>query len=442
MRIQRKGIAAIAFAALLSITAAGCASSDTNSSSSGSTTDSTSDATSGEITVAAQAWMITKLRLGEMAENFETANPGVTINVVEYADTQALTNFSLLWSQGKSDQDIVVVDGASTAVQFLAQDLTIDFNEAGFFEGSTAKDKFIGESLSFTELDGIQFAIPLGLETYNISANKKFFGDAGLLDSDGNIPAPESWDEVYEMASAMTERDGNGNVTRPGMTIQWGPNAVSTMIATHQAVRGSFYQADGVTLTFDTPEMREVLKVWKKGADDGVFSIDTFSDKDAGRNNFNAGNVPMILQTAAHVAEAIPTIGAKNSVVVAMPGSSQNGSYGFSAGIIVPKASQNQELAIRFIQEAMMSDEQTAFAEQWGKLPVTNAQFEKIDADWKTAIYDLVKISKPAPMYRDLPVIQVTGKQLLQEYLTDVKDLDEFLASFEKVIADSNKNAR
>jgi len=439
MRIQRKGMATIALAALVSITAAGCASSEPTSSPVGST-DENSVVASGEITVAAQAWMIAKLGLAEMADLFEANNPGVTVNVVEYADSQALTNFSLLWSQGNSDQDIVVVDGASSAVQFLARDLTIDFNEVGFFEGATAKENFVGESLSFTELDGIQFAIPLGLETYNISANKTFFDDAGLLDADGNITAPETWDDVYDMAATMTERDGNGNVTRPGMTIQWGPNAVSTMIATHQAVRGSFYSADGTTLTFDTPEMRKVLEVWKKGAESGVFSIDTFADKDAGRNNFNAGNVPMILQTAAHVAEAIPTIGAENSVVVAMPGSSVNGSFGFSAGIIVPRASKNQELAVRFIQEAMMSDVQTSVAEEWGKLPVTIAEFDKIEADWKTAIYDLVRISKPAPMYRDLPEIQVTGKQLLQEYLSGVKSLDEFLSTFEKLIADADKN--
>src|SRR5690606_13450287 len=116
--------------------------------------------------------------------------------------------------------------------------------------------------------------------------------------------------------------------TRPGMTIQWGPNAMSTMISVEQAVRGSFYKDDGKTLTFDTPEMREVLKIWKKGVSEGVFSIDTFANTDAGRSNFNAGNIPMVLETAAHVPEAAPTIAAENSVVRAMPGSMENGSYG------------------------------------------------------------------------------------------------------------------
>lgn len=393
------------------------------------------------INVAAQAWMVEKFHMNDMVKKFEAANPGTTVKVVQYPDNQSLANFSLQWSQGKSDQDLVVVDGSSVAVQFLAKNMIIDFNKTDFFSGPTAKDKFVGESLKFNSLDGVQFAVPIGLETYNISANKKYFDKAGLTDGSGNIPNPATWDELYEMAKKMTVKQGN-TVKTPGMTIQWGPNAVSTMISVEQSVRGSFYKDDGKTLTFDTPEMRKVLQIWKKGVDEGVFSIDTFSNKDAGRSNFNAGNVPMILETAAHVPEAMPTIGEENSRLVAMPGSTQNGSYGFTAGIIVPSASPNQALSLKFIKEAMMSDVQVDVAKQWGKLPVLTSEFDKIDAQWKDQMYDLVKISKPAPMYRDLPEIQDKGKQMLQQYLTGKTDLDTFLSNFEALIGKANLNAK
>lgn len=432
MNRQRRLVTTIASSAIAAMALAGC-SSGAKSAEVAAAPEST------EITVAAQAWMVEKFHMADMVTKFEDENPGKTINVVEYADNQALSNFALQWSQNKSSQDIVVVDGASVAVQFLAKDLIVDFNKTDFFEGATAKENFVGETLSYDSLGEVQFAIPIGLETYNISANKKYFADAGLLDANGDIPEPQDWDELYDMAKAMTVKDG-ANVVRPGMTIQWGPNAVSTMIAVEQAVRGSFYKKDGETLTFDTKEMREVLEVWKKGVDEGVFSIDTFANKDAGRSNFNAGNIPMVLETAAHVPEAAPTIGEENSVVLAMPGSSKNGSYGFTAGIIMPTASKNQDLALKFIQEGMMSDVQVDVGLEWGKLPVLKEYFDKIDAPWKTAMYDLVKISQPAPMYRDLPEIQVTGKQMLQEYLTGAKDLDAFLDGFEALIDKANKS--
>jgi len=393
------------------------------------------------VNVAAQAWMIEKFHMQDMVAAFESANSDVDVEVTEYPDNQSLSNFALQWSQGKSNQDVVVVDGASVAVQFLAQNLIVDFNKTDFFEGETSKHAFVGETLSFTSLDDVQFAVPIGLETYNISANKTFFEKAGLLDDNGEIPDPETWDELYEMAAAMTERKG-GSVTRPGMTIQWGPNAVSTMISVEQAVRGSFYKDDGETLTFDTPEMREVLEIWKKGVDEGVFSIDTFANKDAGRSNFNAGNIPMVLETAAHVPEAIPTIGEENSEVVAMPGSLENGSYGFTAGVLVPSASSCQEQAIDFIQEGMMSDVQVAAGKEWGKLPVIEERFDQIDAPWKDEMYELVKISQPAPKYRDLPEIQVRGKEMLQQYLTGENDLDTFLEEFEALIEAADKEAQ
>lgn len=433
MRMQHKVVGIMAMAAIASMTLAGC--------SSGGEGPGDGADESNEITVAAQAWMVEKFHMAEMVDKFEAENPGKTVKVVEYPDNQALSNFALQWSQNKSSQDIVVVDGASVAVQFLAKDLIIDFNKTDFFQGSTAKDKFVGETLKFDSLGDVQFAIPIGLETYNISANKTFFAEAGLLDANGDIPAPKDWNELYEMAKAMTVKDGN-TVTRPGMTIQWGPNAMSTMIAVEQAVRGSFYKSDGKTLTFDTPEMREVLQIWKKGVTEGVFSIDTFANKDAGRSNFNAGNIPMVLETAAHVPEAAPTIGVENSVVLAMPGSMENGSYGFTAGVIVPSASKNQNLALKFIQEGMMSDVQVGVGLEWGKLPVIKEYFDQIDAPWKTAMYDLVKISQPAPMYRDLPEIQVTGKQMLQEYLTGAKDLDAFIDDLESLIDNANKEAQ
>lgn len=436
MRIQGKLGVVIVSASMVAMSLAGC------SKGSGATGASVKQNPSAKsINVAAQAWMVTKFHMGDMVKSFEKANPGTTINVVEYPDNQSLSNFALQWSQGKSNQDIVVVDGSSVAVQFLAKDLIIDFNKTNFFTRDTAKDNFVGKTLSFNSLDGVQFALPIGLETYNISANKKYFAKAGLTDANGEIPNPKTWEDLYQMAAKMTVRKA-GQVTRPGMTIQWGPNAVSTMISVEQAVRGSFYKADGKTLTFDTPEMREVLKVWKKGVDEGVFSIDTFSNKDAGRSNFNAGNLPMVLETVAHVPEAIPTIGKENSKVVAMPGSLKNGSYGFTAGILVPTASTNRDLALKFIKDAMMSDIQVGVGTEWGKLPVVKKYFDQINAPWKTAMYDLVKISQPAPMYRDLPKIQETGKQMLQEYLTGKTDLDKFLADFESLIASSNKSAK
>ena len=393
------------------------------------------------IRVGAEAWMVDKLSLKKSADLFMANNPGIEVKIQPYADRQVLSNFALQWSQNKSDVDVVLVDGASTAAQFLAKDLIIDFNKTKFFEGPTARENFVGKSLEFCAVEGIQFAIPIGLEVYDINVNKKHFVEAGLVDAAGKIREPQTWQEVYEFAKKMTKREGD-KVVRHGMTIQWGPNAYSVLNAVEQAARGSFYKADGKTNTFDTPEMREIFQIWRKGVEDGTFSIDTFTNKDAGRNNFNAGQVPMLLQSAAHVAEAAPTVGKENLILISIPGAKKNGSYGFSAGIIVPKASPNQELAIKFIQQGLMSEAQAEAGTRWGKLPVIKKHFDKIDTEWKTHIFNLVQISKPNPFYKDLPKITIETTKQLQEFLMGKQNLDTFLRNLEDVIAKADKNAR
>src|SRR5690625_960842 len=385
------------------------------------------------VTIAAEPWMIEKLGFPAMAEAF-TEDTGIEVNVVEYADPEALSSFSLQWKTGSADQDLVVVDGASTGVQFLEQDLIVDFNETGVFSGPLTKEDFVGEALAFNEKDGVQFSLPIGLETYNISANKSFFEDADLLTSDGEMPTFEDWEAVYDAAKAIYEDTGN-----PGMTIQWGPNAFSTMLSVEQAGRGDFYGPDGMTATFDTEEKREVFSIWKRGVDEGVFSTDTFSNKDAGRSNYNARGLAMLLETAAHVPEAAADIGEENAVLMQMPGSDQNGSYGFSAGIVMPKASENQEVAVQFLQEAVMTDLQVEPGLEWGKLPVIKSAFDEIDADWKDGMYETVQLSVPAPMYPDLVKIQDRSKQMLQEYLTGSEnDPDDFIGKLENLFDESN----
>jgi len=405
-------------------------------SSSGSSNNQSSSESSGatKLTVAAEAWMVEKLFVQKAVDKFNAAHPEFQVELVPYADPTVLSAFALQWAKGDTDADIVIIDGTSNAVQFMARDLIINFNETNFFEGKTAKENFVGNVLSFGEYDGFQFAIPFALEAYAFNANREMLADAGLTDESGNIVQPNSWDDVLEYAKKM-QKDG-----RTGMTLQWGPNAVYTMIASEQAARGSIYNDEGI-LTFDTPEMRAILEVWKKGKDEGVFSIDTFTNKDAGRNNYKAGQVGILFESGSRAPEAAPTIGQENATVFGAPGMETNGSFAFSAGIVVPSASKAQDLAIKFIQEALMDGEiQASAASVWGKLPVISEYFDQIDADWKTTLFNIIEKSITSPMYRDFPVIYKETPVLLQFYLNGEITLDEFIEQVENLIANAGKS--
>lgn len=395
---------------------------------------------STELTVGVQAWMITKGKFDKVVENFQTANPGTTINLVEYADNQTLANYALQWSQKKTSVDVVVVGTCSQAVQFLPKKLIVDFNDTDFFAGDTAKDKFVPTTLEGCELNGAQYGVPIALEVYGISANKSFFEGTKYLGADGEIIAPKNWTELYEMAKALTVKDGD-RVVQPGMIIQWGSNGFNTMLALQKSLTGSFYKKDGKTLTFDSPELRSVLEIWRKGVEEGVFSIATFTDKNAGQNAMNSGQLALLLQSAAGVPESAPTIGEENARFIPLPGSLKNGSRGGPGGIVIPAAATpaNKALALKFIKEGLMSDVQVDVGTQWGKLPVLTKWFDQIDAPWKEPIFEIAKKATPSPEYKDLPKLQLSIVRDLQEFLAGQIDLNTFVSGIEKQIADAEK---
>jgi len=425
---HRVAAAAIAAGALL-VGTVGCAS---------SAAPGDEKKTPSVLDVGVQPWMVTKGKMDLVVENFEKANEGIKVNLVEYADNQTLANYALQWAQNKTSVDVVVVGTCSQAVQFLPKKFIIDFDKTDFFSGTTAKDKFVDTTLEGCNLDGFQYGVPIALEIYGISANKKLFEGSKYLDANGDIIPPKNWTEIHEMAKALTIKDGD-RVVRPGMSIQWGSNGFNTMLALQKSLTGSFYKADGKTLTFDSPEVRDALKIWREGVVDGSFTIATFTDKNAGANAMNSGQLPMMLQSAAGVPESAATIGVENATFIPLPGSIENGSRGGPGGIIVPEATNKKELALKFIKEGLMSDVQVAVGQQWGKLPVMKEWFDQIDASWKDEVYAISQKSTPSPEYKDLPKLQLSVVRDLQGYLSGEMSVDEFISGVEKQIADAEK---
>ncbi|HEU0165412.1 MAG TPA: hypothetical protein VFQ54_10235, partial [Thermomicrobiales bacterium] len=70
------------------------------------------------LNVGVQPWMVTKGKFDVVVKNFEKKNPGIKVNLVQYADNQTLANYALQWAQKKTSVDVVVVGTCSQAVQF------------------------------------------------------------------------------------------------------------------------------------------------------------------------------------------------------------------------------------------------------------------------------------------------------------------------------------
>jgi multiple sugar transport system substrate-binding protein len=115
------------------------------------------------------------------------------------------------------------------------------------------EDRFFAGSLKDVLWKGDFYGIPWRGDIRPILYRTDFLEEAGF-----DAP-PDTWEEVTEMAQALTKRDSSGNVT------QWG-FCLGSSVPMQQFLQyiwqagGEYMTADGKTATLDTPEMRECLQ--------------------------------------------------------------------------------------------------------------------------------------------------------------------------------------
>ena len=79
---------------------------------------------------------------------------------------------------------------------------------------------------------------------------------------------------------------------------------------------------------------------------EGLSPTYTFDNLDAGRENFKAGNVAILLTPHSRWIESSALLGQENVGIIPLPGAEKNGSLTYIHGITIPSSSQNKELAI------------------------------------------------------------------------------------------------
>ncbi|MBI9095250.1 MAG: extracellular solute-binding protein [Sphaerochaeta sp.] len=394
------------------------------------------------VRITGQSWMIQKILIEEAAERFMKDHPDVTVEISTYAEDSVISNYAIDWSRGKTPVDIAIVQGAQFAAQFVVKDLIYNFdNELNFFTGDFTRDKFVGVGLESSKIQGVPYEIPLITEAYALVINTRMFKEAGLVDAKGNPLVPKTWEEFYQFAKKL-QKVQNGVVVQQGASLQWSVvNTYAMLLATLRAARGTVYGADGVSISFDNPEFREIMKIWKKGADEGVFSKEMYGDHFAGRNSLMANKLAMLIDSGSRWIEGASTLGKDNVTVIPFPGADTKGSYGWGTGIIIPKASPAPNLAVQFIKEQLLGQEvQTGTVNQYGKMPALLKYFEMAeDPEW-TIMKTIADASGAPPTYKEFSKFQKATPPILQNYLDGKLTLDEAIMEFETLVKSLDKS--
>lgn len=119
------------------------------------------------------------------------------------------------------------------------------------------------------------FGIPNNADNRVLLYNKDMLVRHGFVDEQGEARPPRSWEELEEMAIAMTERDEEGNLKRVGFI----PNYGNTFLYMYGWMAGGeFMSADGLTVTLTDPNILYALEYVTRLYDQlgGAQKVDAF----------------------------------------------------------------------------------------------------------------------------------------------------------------------
>ena len=272
--------------------------------------------------------------------------------------------------------------------------------------------------------------IPMVGEVVGIVRNTAMMKEAGLLDENGEIINAETWDDLYDYASKLT-KDG-----QTGLGIDWGSNM---MLYTYEAclngVAGTIFKEDGTTIEYTGDNVKYLLESWKKLIDDGYTTTDVFADMDANRTQFKSGQLAMHLAPASRWIEAGEVLGVENVGVMPVPGTDVNGSLNYIHGMVIPKVSENQELAVQFIKEEILKDSfQQGAINTYGKMSPLKAHYENLDNPYWSTVLGFTENAITAPLYRDMTKLDTYTQTEMQQYLTGAESIEDFQSRMDTYI--------
>ena len=216
-------------------------------------------------------------------------------------------------------------------------------------------------ALRAVTLNGKAFAIP----TY--SATEVFYVRKDLLDAKG-LKAPETWEDVYTVAKALTDKGkvwGYGQSL--GMPSYDAEISLLSMLASYGA---SPYAADGKTPALNNDATRKVIALIKDAWDAGALPQDAVTWDDSGNNKAYLTKAAAMIYNTGSVVAAMrkddPDL-LKNTIITTIPKGPQGRKLlGYIYGLIIPNTTKYPDLARDLVLYMTTVDRQGQIVEAAG----------------------------------------------------------------------------
>ena len=179
-------------------------------------------------------------------EDFEAANPGITIEYISAQDQDAVLN--TMFAAHMAPDVIGGGVGALPHRASMGQYIPLDDYFAEWEEGSDMIERVLQNGYYDGTLYGLGYSVTPYIFAYRID----------LLEEAG-LDVPTTWEELKEAALALTVRDDAGNITRSGFCF---PMSGSNMVEYDVFVfgNGGRFMDEDMNPTIDTEEALEAFE--------------------------------------------------------------------------------------------------------------------------------------------------------------------------------------
>ena len=296
-----------------------------------------------------------------LIENFEAANPDITVvqTTFPYADYRTKVAAAIPAGQGPDVVQLFYGWLNDYVDADLIRPLPTDMFppeqiEAEFFPMVQAMKR-----------DGAYMALPTAVRALALFYNKRLFEEAGI-----EAP-PQTLDELVEVATALTKRDGSGNITQVGITT--GMNAQDHHWWREVLVRqfgGTPYTDDYKTVTYNDAAGVAALQ-WYADLETthGVTQAGFMDEPQAA---FKAGRAGMHIDGSFRIGALNSTRGLEWGVaeLPAGPDGLRSNYSSYWVNAVTTKAEgEKQEAALKFMQYLTSDEAMQIWLETVGELP-------------------------------------------------------------------------
>lgn len=200
--------------------------------------------------------------LEQKAAEFNEQNADVNVVLRAYPSDEMRRQVMVAYGAGDSPEifDLFAADFANVVSRDMTSSLDVD--ALGLDSQEEWTEEWFGPALETAMVDGEVRAVPYLGNPFSLFINKEHFEEAGL---DPVEDAPETWEELIEVADQLTIRDDDGEIERQGFALPYnqGPHWWGLIwVPILRQYGGSVLNEDGTEVAFNDEAGVQALQLF------------------------------------------------------------------------------------------------------------------------------------------------------------------------------------